>query len=161
MAWMDDEELRAKVEAMLREGTHTKNISSVTGLTRGQILGFSYRSRIGLKSIQREKRANQRVGGVPKVFKPRKPKPVAYRFKSNIIPFQPVMYRHKGSDKPISILDLKLTTCKWFLGHGLYCGKGVLEKNGKLSSWCEDHYNRVFQCLPSNRSRSRGSRRFG
>lgn len=126
---MDDE----KLLELWKEGLSGSVLAERFGVSKGAIMGRLFRLRKMGVSTEREGLPSSPEGGNPKVKVAKKPK----AYMTNRVDFPPRRERRKGDG--ISILELKMTSCRYIVGWceddlHLYCGK-----EQEQGSYCVAH----------------------
>ena len=150
MAWTSEQ--KNVCLDMVRQGCSVAAIKEVTHLTTGQVCGFAKRAGLVMRDIQglKGKGAGQLPPPPPViVHRPRVPiAPIPVR-KKHVPPKEPVDNR-VGSSVPVTILELNSDHCRLMVSETHYCGAVTIFKNGKKTSYCKDHYKRMY--YPPNKN---------
>lgn len=129
--------LKATVSQMILEGARIDQITGATGLSVGQVRGYSHRTGYRIKRLYHARgTASVKGPNGKRVALAKVPKPS---------PYPPVRKREKRTTKPVLLDDLKIGLCRWMLDERFYCGKIAIIRNGRQQSWCRHHYSKVFR----------------
>lgn len=124
-AWTN-EELDRLQEMWTKEGSTSTQIGKELGRTRGSVLGKIHRLNIANKSPNHKTRPISKVSKSDKII-----------FSSD--------FSDKDIKKPISMMELKESSCRWPVDVGsdvMYCGK-TKERGG----YCKSHGDMAYRGL--------------